>query len=126
MANQDPIFLAIKWSLVIISVISAVYICIFFLEYLFDNARRGLNFPLVISSVLGFLIAFLGAYAGYKEDYNLLIIFGVVLIVNIIIASFAGGQLIYRANLGLYVVSIILAFLLAFFVRRGGNVISAA
>ena len=64
MANQDPIFLAIKWSLLIINVISAVYICIIFLEYLFNSHRQGFSVPFMFNCVVGFLISFLGAYAG--------------------------------------------------------------
>lgn len=152
MANQDPIFLAIKWSLLIINVISAVYICIIFLEYLFNNHRHGFSVPFMFNCVVGFLISFLGAYAGesscqrdqrivfcrltdmrlngfavllfptaYHEQYNLLIIYGIVLIINIVIASF-GGDFVYRANLGLYVVCIVLAFLFAYILHRGGTI----
>lgn len=64
MANQDPIFLAIKWSLLIINVISAVYICIIFLEYLFNSNRHGFSVPFMFNCVVGFLISFMGAYAG--------------------------------------------------------------
>jgi hypothetical protein len=51
----------------------------------------------------------------------LLIIYGIVLIVNIVIASF-GGDFVYRANLGLYVVCIVLAFLFAYILHRGGSI----
>lgn len=64
MANQDPIFLAIKWSLLIINVISAVYVCIIFLEYLFNTHRQGFSVPFLFNCVVGFLISFMGAYAG--------------------------------------------------------------
>ena len=64
MANQDPIFLAIKWSLLIINIISAVYIIVIFLEYLFNNNRHGFSVPFMFNCVVGFLISFLGAYAG--------------------------------------------------------------
>lgn len=79
----------------------------------------------LVNCIIGFLVSWLGAYAAWKEDYNLLIIFGVVLIVNIVLASF-GGRQIYAANLGLYVISILLAFIMAYFVRRGGIIVSAA
>lgn len=126
MANDDPIFLAIKWSLLVINVISAVFICVIFLEYIFQrNTNQGISIVFVLNCVIGFLVSWLGAYAAWKEDYNLLIIFGVILVINLILASF-GGALIYKANLGLYVVSIILAFLLAFFIRRGGSGIGSA
>jgi hypothetical protein len=126
MANEDPIFLAIKWALIIINVISAVYVCIIFVEYLTSrNTAQGLSLVFVFNCVIGFLVSWMGAYAAWKHDYNLLIIYGVVLIINLVLASL-GGPLVYKANLGLYVVSIILAFLLAFFIRRGGNVMSAA
>ena len=69
MANQDPIFLAIKWSLLIINVISAVYICIIFLEYLFNTHRQGFSVPFLFNCVVGFLISFLGAYAG-ESDFS--------------------------------------------------------
>ena len=121
MANDDPIFLAIKWSLLIINVISAVFVCLILLEYLFKrDSQSGFSIPFVLSCVIGFVICWLGAYAAWKQDYNLLIIYGVVLIINLVLASF-GGSYTYKTNLGLYVVSVILAFLLAFFIRRGGS-----
>ncbi|KAI1287587.1 hypothetical protein HDE_09880 [Halotydeus destructor] len=126
MANDDPIFLAIKWSLLIINVISAVFIAVIFLEYLFQrNTNQGLSLVFVFNCIIGFLVAWLGAYAAWKQDYNLLIIYGVILIINLVLASF-GGDMVYKANLGLYVVSIILAFLLAYFIRRGGSGITSA
>jgi len=126
MANQDPIFLAIKWSLLIINIISAVYIVIIFLEYLFNNnTRQGLSIIFVFNCVVGFLISFLGAYAAWHEQYNLLIIYGIILIVNLVVASFGGAQ-VYKANLGLYVVCVILAFLFAFILHRGGTISSPA
>lgn len=64
MANQDPIFLAIKWSLLIINIISAVYIVIIFLEYLFNSNRHNFSGIFMFNCVVGFLISFLGAYAG--------------------------------------------------------------
>ena len=58
--------------------------------------------------------------SAYYEQYNLLVIYGIILIINIVIASF-GGEFVYRANLGLYVVCIILAFLFAYILHRGGS-----
>jgi len=122
MGNDDPIFLAVKWSLLIINIISAVYIAVIFLQVMLGNNQ--LSIPFIFNCVVGFLIAFLGAYAAWKEQYNLLIIYGIILIVNLVVASF--GAEIYKANLGLYVVCIILAFLFAFILHRGGTLTSAA
>jgi len=125
MANEDPIYLAIKWSLIIINAISAVYVAIIFFQYLFGNRVGNLSIPFVFNCVVGFLICFMGAYAAWYDNYNLLIIYGIVLIINLVVASF-GGELIYKANLGLYVVCLILAFIFAYLIKRGGSFSSAA
>jgi CHASE2 domain-containing sensor protein len=123
MANEDPIYLAIKWSLIIINAISAVYVAIIFFQNLFDGRLNNNAIPFIFNCVVGFLIAWLGAYAAWYDNYNLLIVYGIVLIINLVVASFGS---IYKANLGLYVVCVILAFVFAYLIKRGGSFSSAA
>lgn len=78
MASEGNIvLLTIKWLLTIINAVSAVYVLFIFFDYL---SRRqvgdGFSIIFVISCVIGFVVALVGAYAAWVGDQHLLIIYG--------------------------------------------------
>lgn len=87
---------------------------------LHDCPKRSLVKSFVMFLLIHCLMTSYVFLTAFHEQYNLLLIYGIILIVNIVVASF-GGDLIYRANLGLYVVCVILAFLFAYVIHRGGS-----
>ncbi|KAI1294747.1 hypothetical protein HDE_05834 [Halotydeus destructor] len=116
--RDDPILIGIKWTLFIINLISALYVAIIFFNYLSGHNRvDSLSVPFMFNCIVGFLVSFLGFYGAYTADKNMLVMYGIILIINLVVGSF-GGPLVYPVNLGLYAICVILAFMYAYFIHN--------
>lgn len=123
MANQDPLFMALKWSLVIINIIEIAYIIYFFLTALFSNHRGSLTVLFIINCIIGVLVCCLGLYGAYREHFNIILLYAIILIVNIILSLL--GE-VYKGHVGLQVILCVLALIFAYILRREGGGGSAA
>lgn len=119
--DYDPFLDTIKWSLLVVNGISTLYIAVIFFQYLFSRPRpEGLCAPFVFNCIIGFITTIVGSYAALQEEYSLLICFAIFLLVNMVVATFA-GEFVFKLNLGLYSVSVILAVLEAYLVHRSAH-----
>ncbi|RWS12369.1 hypothetical protein B4U79_15878 [Dinothrombium tinctorium] len=118
MSREDPVFLSLKWSIVIITLVNIVYTLYIFFLY-FKNTSRERSVRLIIWTIAGVLFFSLGLIGAFKEDFTLMLIFGIVLILNLILGFFQTE--IYKGSLLLYVILIVLTFIFAYFVHKKYN-----
>jgi hypothetical protein len=114
--QKDPFLQVIKYSLLLVNSASAVYIAVIFFHYLLGNGRsrpETVSMPFLCNCFLGFVLTFFGSFAVIKEDYTLLVMFGVFSLLNMVVATFGGDQ-IYRLNLAFYSLAVILTFIYAY------------
>lgn len=111
---KDVIYTILKWAIVIITAIILILLTIDVIK----NAK-GMEAEQVIYVILTYLFLFFGFFGAYKEEFLYLVIFGVVLILDLIYA-FSARTTTTVENKGILVILTIITWVFAFMIRLGG------
>lgn len=105
------LYVSLKWSLILIAVVNICYSIYLFFVLLASNQRKS---PLVVWLVCALIVLTLGLFGAGLESFILLLVFGILLIINLI---FTLTQ--HQISIGivfLYLIVVFLTFLFTYLV----------
>ena len=111
---DDNLYLSLKWSLILITVVNILYTIYIFMVYLKGSAER--RVPLVVWSLCGIFVFAVGLYGAALESEIFLILFVIVLILNLVFGFFQHE--IYKGSVILYLLLILLTVLFTWIVYQ--------
>lgn len=110
------LYFSLKWSLILIAVVNIIYSIYLFCVLMASNQRKT---PLFVWLVCALLVLTIGLFGAGLESFILLLVFGILLIINLI---FTLTQ--HQISIGivfLYLIVVFLTFLFTYLVYEKGE-----
>lgn len=116
--DDELLYNSLRWSIIIITIVNIFYTLYIFFTYFRDTTRER-SVKLIVWTTLGVLIFAIGLYGAASQQSIYLIVFGIVLLINLIFGFFQAE--IYKGSIVLYILLIILTFVFAYLVNKRGG-----